>query len=535
MSIFHCSIKIIGRGGGRSAVSSSAYRSGEKLYNKETGLLHDYTRKGGVIMNEIILPENAPVRLLDREVLWNEVQQIEKRTDAQFAREVEVALPCELTRDEQIECVRSFIKDNFTSRGMIADWALHDKNDGNPHAHIMLTVREVNEKEGWQKKQKSVFANGRDENGKPVYDPSKPSYDPNDKEHTSQYRIPALDENGNQKTRVRKGKGCEYLWERISIPANDWNEHSKCEEWRRSWAEHCNRYLPSELNIDHRSYERQGLDLEPTIHEGVTARKMEKNGKTSDRCEINREIQRRNNLRKKIAAEFGELSKNIISKARVIYERITKVFTREKSRRADKDLGETGRNGNPIREFPVGERIPGTDGSLSKGTDQLTGEAVIRISDGHQGKGRRPGRADEIKQQLEQREREAPLTDTRIAELKRINSEKENALSERIQKLMEHRGSGNTDGKDAGRERRSDAPVKSEGRTDTEALIREIRSAISSTSLKESAADTERSNREAERRRLDLEREHNAERARQQALERNQRNKTRGHDYGPSL
>ena len=106
MSIYHCSIKIIGRNGGRSAVSAAAYRSGEKLTSEETGIIHDYTRKGGVIMNEIILPDNAPDRLLDCEVLWNEVQQVEKRADAQFAREVEVAFPNELSREEQIECIR---------------------------------------------------------------------------------------------------------------------------------------------------------------------------------------------------------------------------------------------------------------------------------------------------------------------------------------------------------------------------------------------------------------------------------------------
>ena len=118
MSIYHCSIKIIGRNGGRSAVSAAAYRSGEKLTSDETGIIHDYTRKGGVIMNEIILPDNAPDRLLDREVLWNEVQQVEKRADAQFAREVEVAFPNELSREEQIECVRDFIKvDRQHSRG----------------------------------------------------------------------------------------------------------------------------------------------------------------------------------------------------------------------------------------------------------------------------------------------------------------------------------------------------------------------------------------------------------------------------------
>ena len=272
MSIYHCSIKIISRTGGRSAVASAAYRAGEKLYNEETGLTHDFTRKGGVIMNEILLPQNAPVRYKSRETLWNEVQTIEKRSDAQLAREVEVAFPTELDRNQQIECVRDYIQENFVGRGMIADWALHDKNDGNPHAHILLTMRGFDEHEQWLKKQKTVFANTRDAQGRPIYDPGLPVYDPKDKENTFQYRIPALDQDGRQKTRVRKGKGTEYLWEKISIPANDWNEHSMAEIWRASWAEHCNRYLAEENRIDHRSYKRQGLEIEPTIHEGVAAR-----------------------------------------------------------------------------------------------------------------------------------------------------------------------------------------------------------------------------------------------------------------------
>ena len=107
MSIFHCSIRIISRTGGRSAIASAAYRAGEKLYNDETGLTHNFTRKGGVVMNEILLPKNAPARFQNRETLWNEVQKIEKRSDAQFAREIEVAFPTELNREQQIECARN--------------------------------------------------------------------------------------------------------------------------------------------------------------------------------------------------------------------------------------------------------------------------------------------------------------------------------------------------------------------------------------------------------------------------------------------
>ena len=521
MSIYHCSIKIISRSSGRSAVSAAAYRSGERLYNEETGLIHDYTAKDGVIMNEIMLPDDAPVRLLDRATLWNEVQKIEKRTDAQFAREVEVALPYELTREQQIECVRSFIKENFTSNGMIADWALHDKGDGNPHAHILLTVREINEKEGWQVKQKSVFANARDEKGKPVFDPSKPSYDPANKEKTSRYRIPVLDENGMQKVRIREGKGTEFLWERISIPANDWNEHGKCEQWRASWAEHCNTYLPPELRIDHRSYERRGIDMEPTIHEGVTARKIEKEGKISDRCEMNRSIRLRNQIRQKIAEQFNELSKNIITKARDIYERFTRTFTGRKSGGADRDTGKTGRDGISHGRSADTERFIGT------GTDSDKTASV--------GEGGRAGRADEINRQLEQRERTSLLTDKRIDELKRIIQKKEVSLDERIRNIMEHRGSRRSDGRTTITKRDTGTGEHTEGRTDSASLIRDIRFAIDSANIKESVAGKERDDREAKRRRPDLSRERTAESERQTARERDKRYKKPGRESGPCL
>lgn len=185
--------------------------------NEETGIMHDYTSKEGVIMSEILLPENAPEAYQDRQILWNEVQKMEKRCDAQLAREVEVAFPVEMSREQQIECIHDYIRENFVSKGMIADWALHDKGDGNPHAHIMLTVRGFDENRQWQQKTKTVFANSRDSLGRAVYDPSLPSYDPKDKDRTAQYRIPLLDKSGKQKTRIRKGKGTEYLWEKINL------------------------------------------------------------------------------------------------------------------------------------------------------------------------------------------------------------------------------------------------------------------------------------------------------------------------------
>ena len=405
MSIYHCSIKVVSRAGGRSAVASAAYRAGEKLHNEETGLTHDFTHKGGVVMNEVILPDNAPRRYLDREVLWNEVQQIEKRSDAQFAREIEVALPNEMTRDQQIECVRNFIRDNFVSEGMIADWALHDKGDGNPHAHILLTLRGIDEHEQWLKKQKTVFANSRDAQGRPIYDPSLPSYDPKNKKATSQYRIPQLDKNGNQKTRVREGKGTEYLWEKISIPANDWNEHSKAEKWRSSWAEHCNRYLAKDKQIDHRSYARQGIDKVPTIHEGVVARQMEVEGKTADRCQINREVRERNSLKQQIRDIAEEITKLITEKARSIYGRF------EKLRRA---LGD-----------PEGARADAGSSRTTAGGDRFLARAAGRIA--------------EAKRAADDTEQAIARTDNRIIELKNLIKEAKDNIYERFERLKARR------------------------------------------------------------------------------------------------
>lgn len=142
-----------------------------------------------------------------------------------------------------------------------------------------------------------------------------------------------LDQDGNQKVRVRKGKGKEYLWEKINVPANYWNDRSNAERWRASWSEHCNRYLEQEQQIDHRSYERQGLDIEPTVHEGVVARKMEQDGQISDRCEMNREIRERNTLRQQLSQLWQDMKELMLKKARETIERI------KSGRKMDGDTG----------------------------------------------------------------------------------------------------------------------------------------------------------------------------------------------------
>lgn len=144
MAIYHLSAKIIKRSAGRSSTAAAAYRAGVSILDERTGLTHDFTKKSQVDYCNILLNEHAPERLSDRQALWNHVESIEKRKDAQVAREIEIALPRELSNDKKIELVEQYALDNFVEKGMIADIALHNMNDKNPHAHIMLTTRVVN-------------------------------------------------------------------------------------------------------------------------------------------------------------------------------------------------------------------------------------------------------------------------------------------------------------------------------------------------------------------------------------------------------
>ena len=204
----------------------------------------------------------------DREKMWNSVQAIEKAKNSQLCREVEVALPVELSREEQVRLVREYIQENFTSKGMCADWALHDKGDGNPHAHILLTVRPIKSNGEWGAKRKDSYA--LDDKGN---------------------KIPVIDLNtGKQKIGSRGRK----MWERISIPSTDWNDQSRAEEWRKGWADACNKYLQGRTRIDHRSYVRQGKKQLPTMHEGYVARKIAKRGKKSTIIEYNAKVRRTN-------------------------------------------------------------------------------------------------------------------------------------------------------------------------------------------------------------------------------------------------
>lgn len=357
--MYHCSIKIISRSGGKSAVASSAYRSGEKLEDRETGITHDYTNKSGVIYNEVMLPDHAPKEYKDRATLWNEVEKVEKQSNSQLAREVEVALPKEFSREQQIAIVQNYVKENFVKEGMCADWALHDKGDGNPHAHIMLTTRPIKENGDWGQKEKKDFA--RDEQGQ---------------------KIPVIDPITNQqKVRVRAGKGEEKLWERVTVKANDWNDQSRAEDWRANWANECNKHLSQDKQLDHRSYERQEKEQIPTIHEGYQARQMEKDGKVSDLCQTNRDIKEYNNLNQELS-RLGALRQvllqqleNIKEKAKeAINERLQRLRA---TRTTDEPAGRNADGNKPTENRSAEERLASLQSSgQSRGNEQTIGELL---------------------------------------------------------------------------------------------------------------------------------------------------------------
>ena len=271
MAIYHCTVKIFQRSKGRSAVAGAAYRSGTKLTNEWDGQTHDFTRKRGIVHTEIMLPPHAPPEFQDRSTLWNSVEQIEKAKDSQLAREVEVALPVELTPEQQLALVRSFVKDNFVDKGMCADFAIHDKGDGNPHAHIMLTIRPLKESGEWGAKCRKVYD---------------------------------LDECGQ---RIPDGKGG---WKNHREDTTDWNDKGNVELWRKEWADYANRALIAANHrelVDHRSYKRQGIDKIPTVHMGVAASQMEKRGIQTEKGNVNRQITADNKLLKEIKARITRL------------------------------------------------------------------------------------------------------------------------------------------------------------------------------------------------------------------------------------
>ena len=275
IALFHFHVTQIKRSAGQSAVAAAAYRSGEKLHSEYYGEDSDYTRKGGVICSEILLPPQAPPSFSDRETLWNAVEKVERGKRAQLAYSFDIALQNEFSMQENIELARHFLLEQCVSRGMVADYAIHqpDKKDGgiqNPHFHVMCPIRPIEPDGKWGNKQRREYV---------------------------------LDEDGN---RIRDEAG-NYVFN--AVPTTDWGKPETLEFWREQWAQLCNtRFAEKGLDcrIDHRSYERQGVEQIPTQHEGPTVRAMEAKGIRTNKGDLNRWIRKTN-------AMFREAKQKIVA------------------------------------------------------------------------------------------------------------------------------------------------------------------------------------------------------------------------------
>ena len=318
MAIYHLEAKVISRGTGRSAVAASAYLSCSKILNDYDGVQHDYTRKKGLVWQEVFLPEFAPSEWKERGVLWNAVEENEKTKDSRLAREFVVALPIELSEAQWKKLLSDFISDAFVADGMCADVAIHDPYPPghNPHAHIMLTVRPLDEKGNWKYKTQKEYLcvkNG-EEQGFTADEFKTAQTEGWEKQY--QYKV------GKKKVYMTASAAEEKGYERVSkYPkstkygrqnpiAERWNSEEQLVLWRAAWADVTNRHLERaghKERIDHRSHADRGLSEQPTIHEGVVARALEKKGIVSDRCELNRQIKADNALLRELKATVKKL------------------------------------------------------------------------------------------------------------------------------------------------------------------------------------------------------------------------------------
>ena len=323
IALYHFHVTQIKRSAGQSAIASAAYRSGEKLHSEYYGEDSDYTRKGGVICSEILLPphalpEYAPAEWQDRGVLWNAVEENEKTKDSRLAREFVPALPIELNKEQWQQLLSDFINEQFVSDGMCADVAIHDPHPPghNPHAHIMLTVRPLDENGKWQYKTEKEYLCIKDgeERGFTAAEFKAAQADGWEKQY--QYKV------GKKKVYMTPSAAEAQGYERVNKypkstkygrqnPISErWNSEEQLVEWRKAWADVTNRYLEQyghDARIDHRSHAERGLDEQPTVHEGVIARALEQKGIISDRCELNRQIKADNALLRELKAAVKKL------------------------------------------------------------------------------------------------------------------------------------------------------------------------------------------------------------------------------------
>ena len=310
------------------------YLSCSRMLNEYDGVQHDYTRKQGLAWQAVFLPPMAPPEWQDREKLWNAVEEAEKTKDSRLAREFVAALPIELSRQQQIELLQDFIREQFVDEGMCADVAIHDTDGHNPHAHILLTVRPLTESGAWQYKTEKEYlcVKDGDERGFTAAEFKTAQAEGWEKQYPYKvgkrkvYMAPSA-AHAHGHVRVDKHPKSTRYGRQNPISAR-WNSEEQLVVWREAWATAANRCL--ELaghaeRIDHRSHAERGLEERPTIHEGVAAQALERRGIISDRCELNRQIKADNALLRELKAEVKKLAALVAHTVPAVAERLEKL------------------------------------------------------------------------------------------------------------------------------------------------------------------------------------------------------------------
>lgn len=317
MACYHCAVKVLSRSSGRSSVQFSAYISGEKMKDERLGQTFNHTSKEEVCYTEMTFADRVPEQMKSPDTFWNSVEQNEKAKNSQVCRTWEIALPKELTIEQNIDWLQDYVKDLMEKDHMPAvQWAIHDK-EGNPHAHIMAPMRDIDDKGKWEAKEKKIYK--LDDRGE---------------------RIPILNPDGTQKTDSRNRK----QWERETIQNNPWNSKEFLKTWRERAAEHQNRALEKaglKERVDHRSYEEQGIERIPTVHEGYQARLM---GERSERVQLNEQIrafnqeyEQQRTLLQQLQQQWQEFIRSVSHVREQIRERIERIGRQaiERGDRAD--------------------------------------------------------------------------------------------------------------------------------------------------------------------------------------------------------
>lgn len=325
IAIYHFEAKMISRGTGRSVVAAAAYASCSKIYNDYDGMMHDYTRKHGCVYSEIFLPSNAPPEWQDRTELWNAVEAAEKAKDSRLARELIVALPVEIGLDEWKAILKDFISKQCVNKGMCADVSIHDTDGHNPHAHILLTMRPIDDKGKWQAKTQKEYLckRGDEERGFTAAEFKTAQADGWEKQYQYKvdkkklYMTPTEAEQQGYERVSKNPKSTRYG--RQNPICAEWNSEEQVLRWRKAWEGVTNKALEQnsiDARVDCRSFKECGIDEQPTIHEGVSAHIIEQRGGVSERCEMNRQIKADNALLLEIKKQIKKLSAIVVDKVK---------------------------------------------------------------------------------------------------------------------------------------------------------------------------------------------------------------------------